>query len=269
MSKYSYLTVIYLGLLPCLLAQGPISGFMPSPGQLDVALTHSWETYDTFLDDTGQPTPRALDALSYNLFVEYGNSKTALVATLPYIRHNDDNKGLQDASLWLKYRNERSETTQGYHNWITAVGLAFPASRYPADNPLAIGRQSAMFSGRLLWQYEAKYGWFVQVQSGVDLQFAPTAQAAVPVLVRGGLGTARYYVDGWLERYQSMGGTPTGNNLSAGTGSSWTRAGATVYLPLRPWVGVFAGGAWVLGGRNIGESTRWNVGAVFRMVGKN
>ncbi len=264
MSKYSYLTLFYWGLLPSLLAQGPISGFLPSQRQLDVALTHSWETYDTFLNDAGQQTARSLNARSYNLFVEYGNSKTTLIASLPYIQHDNANKGLQDASLWLKYRNERTETAQGYHNWITAAGLAFPVSRYPADNPLAIGRQAAMFSGRLLWQYDAKYGWFVQAQSGVDFQFAPTAQAAVPILLRGGLGTARYYIDGWLERYQSLGGTSTGNNLSAGTGSSWTRAGATVYLPLRPWMGVFGGGAWVLGGRNIGVSSRLNVGVVFR-----
>lgn len=264
LSKHLCLTPFLWGIVQCLLAQGPISGFMPSDGQVDVAFTYSQERYDAFHGSDGQRVPRELNARSYNLFLEYGNSRTALVASLPYIHHDDDNRGWQDASLWVKYRNERTEKAQGFHNLITAVGLGFPVSRYPSDNVLAIGRQAATFNGRFLWQYDAKYGWFIHLQSGVDFQFAPTAQAAIPVLLRGGLGTARYYVDGWIERYQSLDNAGDSNNLSVGTGSSWTRIGGTLYVPLRPWVGIFTGGAWVLGGRNIGRSSRLNVGMVLR-----
>jgi hypothetical protein len=178
------------------------------------------------------------------------------------------NKGWQDASLWLKYRNERTEHPLGFHNLITAVGLSFPLSSYPNDNPAAIGRRAATFHGRFLWQYEARYGWFEHVQSGLDFQFSPVAQAALPILVRGGIGTARYYVDAWVEHYQSLNSNADNGNLAAGTGSTWTRMGGTFYVPITPYFGAFLGGAYILGGQNIGKATRWNAGGVFRLGAK-
>ncbi|PSR11062.1 MAG: hypothetical protein DA408_19935 [Bacteroidetes bacterium] len=250
-------------------AQGPISGFMPRPGQLDAAYTYSQEQYDQFFNADGDLQNRRLTARSSNLFLEYGaDAKTALVATASYLDHDQLNRGWQDASLWLKYRNERTEQPLGFHNLITAVGLSFPLSNYPTDNPAAIGRRAATFHGRLLWQYEARYGWFVHVQSGLDFQFSPVAQAAIPILVRGGIGTSRYYVDAWVEHYQSLNGNPDNGNLAAGTGSTWTRTGGTCYVPVTPFFGAFVGGAFILGGRNIGKATRWNVGGVFRLGAK-
>lgn len=248
-----------------LFAQGPINGFMPKPGQLDAAFTYSQESFSEFFNENGERINRSIDAISYNLFLEYGaDEQTALVFTAPYIINNDDNKGWQDAGLWLKYRNERDERPLGFHNFITAIGLGFPMSKYPNDNPNAIGRRATTFQGRFAWQYDAKYGWFVQLQSGIDFQLAPDAQGAIPILIRGGLGTSRFYFDVWLEQYQSLQGNANGGNLSAGAGSTWTRTGGTFYVPVTNWLGAFTGGALILGGKNIGQSTRWNVGLVFR-----
>ena len=248
-----------------LLAQGPISGFMPKPGQLDVALTYSQENFDTFFDDEGAKLDRTINASSYNFFLEYGaDERTALVVTAPYIINDDANRGWQDAGIWLKYRNDRDERPAGYHNFITAVGLGFPLSKYPNDNPQAIGRRATTFQGRFAWQYDAKYGWFVHVQSGLDFQLAPTAQGAFPILLRGGLGTRHFFFDVWLEQYQGVNGNSANENLASGTGSTWTRTGGTFYVPVRPWVGLFTGGALILGGKNIGQSSRWNLGVVFR-----
>lgn len=258
---------LFLSLFSAVLvmAQGPINGFMPKPGQLDLALTYSQESFDEFFNENGDKVSRNIDATSYNIFLEYGaDENTSLILTAPYINNDEDNRGWQDGSLWLKYRNDRTERERGYHNWITAIGLSFPMSRYPNDNQNAIGRRATTFQGRFGWQYDAKYGWFVQVQSGIDFQMAPEAQLAVPVLVRGGLGTSRYYFDVWLEQYQGLQGNNSNDNLASGTGSTWTRAGGTFYVPVQRWLGVFTGGALVLGGKNIGQSVRWNIGVVFR-----
>lgn len=251
------------------LAQGPINGFMPKAGQLDAAFTYSGENYTEFFDENGDLISRSIDATSYNLFLEYGlDPKTALLVTAPYISNNPENQGWQDGSLWLKYRNERIEQTKGYQNFITSIGLSFPLSSYANDNPFAIGRRATTFQGRFLWQYDAKYGWFVSAQSGIDFQFAPEALAALPILVRGGIGTRRFYADAWVEHYQSLQSTVSDSNLATGAGSTWTRAGGTFYVPLTSWVGVFTGGAVILGGKNIGNSTRWNLGIVFRANGQ-
>ncbi|MEL7220999.1 MAG: transporter [Bacteroidota bacterium] len=247
-------------------AQGPVNGFMPQDGQVDLALTYSTEQYDNFWAGDGSNEERSLEGFSYSAFLEYGlDAKTSLVFTVPYIEHNSLNKGWQDASIWFKYRNERTEKQQGISQFITAIGLSVPVSQYPNDNPLAIGRRSTTFQGRLIWQYNANYGWFINIQSGIDFQFAPIAQGAAPFLIRGGLGTSRFYTDIWLERYQSLNATADINNLAAGTGSSWTKSGFTFYVPIQNWVGIFTSGAIILGGRNIGQSRRINLGAVFRL----
>ena len=266
MEKRCILSLIFILITLNIWCQGPINGFMPKPGQLDAAFTYSQETFDTFFDEDGKKTSRNIDATSYNIFLEYGaDERTAIILTAPYIMNDEDNRGWQDAGLWLKYRNERNERPLGFHNFITAIGLGFPLSRYPNDNISAIGRRATTFQGRFSWQYDAKYGWFVQVQSGIDFQLAPEAQGAIPFLVRGGLGTSRFYFDVWLEQYQGLQGNANNNNLASGTGSSWTRTGGTFYVPLQSWLGVFTGGALVLGGKNIGQSTRWNAGMVFRL----
>lgn len=257
---------LFLGLCISLHAQGPISGFMPQPGQLDVAYTYSQEKFEQFYNELGTRIPRNLTSRSHNLFLEYGmNAHSSLVLTAPHINNGGTNQGWQDGSLWLKYRNQRKERPQGFHNLITAVGLSFPLSNYANDNPAAIGRRATTFNGRFLWQYEARYGWFLHIQSGIDFQFVPIAQSAIPLLIRGGLGTSWFYADLWFEHYQSLNGSPADGQLVAGTGSTWTRLGATLYFPIRPWVGWVGGITQVVGGRNIGASLRWNTGFVFRL----
>ncbi|WP_367390062.1 hypothetical protein [Lewinella sp. LCG006] len=268
MQRFCLQLFLLLFCIKALHAQGPINGFMPKPGQLDAAFTYSTESYSKFHNENGDLIDRNIDATSYNLFLEYGlDPKMALIVTAPYISNDLDNQGWQDGSIWLKYRNERIEQNKGYHNLITSIGLGFPLSSYPNDNVFAIGRRATTFQGRFLWQYDAKYGWFISAQSGIDFQLAPEALAALPILIRGGIGTSRFYADIWLEHYQSLQSTVSDPNGASGAGSTWTRTGGTLYVPVTPWFGVFTGGALVLSGKNIGKSARWNLGAVFRMNG--
>lgn len=261
----TFLYFFFLLVLNCY-AQGPVNGFMPKERQVDLAFTYSTERYDNFLAGDGNKEERKLEGYSYSTFLEYGlESNTSLVFTVPYIEHSRLNKGWQDAGLWLKYHNGRTEKQSGVSHLITSVGLSVPVSSYPNDNPLAIGRRSTTFHGRLIWQYNDNYGWFINLQSGIDFQFAPIAQGAIPFLIRGGLGTSRLYTDIWLERYQSLNGMADINNLAAGTGSSWTKSGFTFYIPIQNWVGIFTSGAIILGGRNVGQSRRINLGVVFRI----
>lgn len=247
------------------LAQGPIGGFMPKAGELDVAAAYSYESFDTYFLEEGSEA-RNLITRSYNLFAEYGlNANSALVATLPYIYTQDDNRGLQDASLWLKYRNSYSQAATGTHSVITAVGLSFPLSNYPVDNSAAIGRRATVFQGRLVYQFNHESGWFIHGQSGIDFQIAPDALAAWPLLVRTGFGGPYFYVEAWYELVRSLETSEQGAAAIGGTGSNWNRLGATLYIPLTPWFGLVGGGAYILSGSFIGQATRWNVGGVWKI----
>ena len=258
---------LFLATLP-LAAQGPISGFFPRPGQLQLAANYSIETYDTYLR-ADEAIDQTLDSRSYSLFAEYGLAdNNSLVFTLPYVDNGGDNRAWQDAALWMKYRNLLREVDHGSHTLLTAVGLSFPVGNYAADIPLAIGRRATVFGGRLVWQYQDYNGWFISMQSGIDFQIAPEAVAAWPVLLRAGWGTPWFYVEGWLERYTALDTAPVNNNLAAGVQSSWLRTGGTLYFPVRPWLGVQGGTAYMLDGEFIGQSLRWNMGVVFQFGGK-
>lgn len=263
----SFRIALYCFLPFTMFAQGPISGFMPQKGQWDIAATYSQEDYDDFFDSSGTIEPRSISQQSINFFLEHGfNTKTSLVITAPYISHDERNKGLQDASFWLKYRNERSPKDHGHLNFITAFGLSVPLSQYPTDNQAAIGNRASTIHGRLLWQYDANYGWFIQIQSGLDFQFSPDAVAAIPILIRGGIGIKRLYADLWFERFQSLTGTPQDGAQTAGTASTWNKMGGTIYVPVKPWIGAFVGGSYILSGKNIGQGLRLNAGLVFRII---
>ena len=271
MNKKLFLALLLLaswaGLLP---AQGPISGFLPRPGQWQVAANYSTESYDTYLQEDGEIFQR-LDSRSPSLFAEYGlAANNSLVFTLPYIDNGPGNRAWQDAALWFKYRNQLREVAHGRHAVLTAVGLSFPVGDYPADNLAAIGRRATVFGGRLVWQYQDDNGWFLHLQSGIDFQIAPEAAAAWPVLLRAGWGTPWFYVEGWLERYTALetAARTNGGNLALGVNSSWLRTGGTLYFPVRPWLGVQGGMAYILDGKNIGKSLRWNTGVVFQFGGE-
>ncbi len=265
--KLSLFCLSLLTPLAGLLAQGPISGFMPNPGQTDFAITYSEETFDTYYFGR-QKQNIDLHTRSYNFFLEHGLSqRTAIVLTVPYLKIDDINKGLQDGSVFLKYRNFYQAAANGELNLITAVGLTFPLSKYPTDTQNPIGQRATTFSGRFQAQYKFNSGYFVNLQSGFDFRVIPDAQTAIPLLFRMGYGAPWFYIDGWLEYFHTI-NTGVDTNIGAGSGSRWLRAGGTFFVPVTPYFGAFVGGAWILSGQNIGLSRRWNVGGVLRLGGK-
>lgn len=256
---FLYCTVFSIALF----AQGPISGFLPGAKTTDIALGYSFETYDSYF--FGQDKrEQMVDATSYNLFVEHGiSSKASLVLNLPYIAIDEENSGLQDATIALKYRNQRKEYDSGNLNFITAVGLTFPISSYPKETVNAIGAGAFQFQGRLVMQYNWNYGTFLHIQSGFDFQLIPVARTSIPIQVRAGMGASKFYFDVWME-YMNALNAGVDNTVAGGEGSSWFRVGGTFYYPFTPDFGAFLGGAYVLSGENIGQSSRINTGVVYK-----
>ncbi|MEM6396665.1 MAG: transporter [Bacteroidota bacterium] len=245
-------------------AQGPIAGFAVPKGEVAIALNYATEHYDTYLNPDGDED-RSLTAMSYSLFVEAGlGDQTAIVVSLPYVETNDENSDFQDASIFLKYRNLESRDGEARHWLHTAVGATFPIGNYPTDGEFAIGQQAFVFQGRLVYQYQHDQGWFLSALSGIDFQLSPDSRAVWPLLFRAGYGAPWLYLEGWLEFVTALDGTQGAETALAGTGSSWTRTGATVYAPITPKFGVQVNGAWILGGEFIGRSTRLGGGVVFK-----
>lgn len=252
---------------PSLSAQGPVSGFPVAQGEMAVAPTYAVERYDTYFGADGTQENRAVTTHSYSLFVEAGlNDLTSLIATLPYLRTNERPGSLQDAALWLKYKNLDQRATSGAHRVFTAVGLSFPVGSYETTGIAALGQRATVFQGRLVYQYQFDSGFFLHAQSGIDLQFAPDTRSSWPLLLRSGYGNRHVYVEGWVEFVTALNAGPAVQTATAGTGSSWQRTGLTLYAPLRPWLGIVGGATTVLGGEFIGRSLRLHTGLVCKLL---
>ncbi|PHI18984.1 hypothetical protein CEQ90_15195 [Lewinellaceae bacterium SD302] len=265
MKPFYFLAILFFWATSFMYAQGPISGFKPKVGEVAIALNYANDSYDTYFLDEGKEA-RELTANSYNLFIEAATgSKTSIIATLPYISVDDDNQGLQDASLWIKYNNLQDVKAKGLHNVFTAIGLSFPVGDYAIESDRAIGQRATVFNGRLAYQYQSNSGWFVNAVSGIDFQLSPESAVNWPLLLRSGYGGKYFYVEGWLEFVRALEVGTVDQSALAGSGSSWNRVGTTLYVPITKWLGLNAGGAWILSGDFIGKSTRYNLGVVFKI----
>lgn len=262
------LSILLLIALPLatVLAQGPISGFPTPKGETAIAISFSVEHYDTYFLPEEAQEARDVETISYSLFLETGLSdNTSLVVTLPWMRTNDRTGSLQDGSIWLKYMNLDRRQAHATSRFFTAVGLSVPVGDYETDGIAALGQRATVFQGRLAYQFQHDDGWFLHAQSGIDFQIAPEAQSAWPLLLRTGYGGKYFYTEAWVEWVTALESGSGVQTATAGTGSSWRRIGATLYFPARPWVGVNLGGAWVLGGEFIGQSSRLSAGLVFKL----
>lgn len=240
---------------------------MPGRKITDVALSYSTESYSKYLFGEEERTI-ANTIQSLSLFIERGISDSfSLVLSLPYLWIDDKNRGLQDATLFIKYRNEHKRFEKGALDFITAVGLSFPASGYTIDSETPIGERATVFQGRFLGQYKFDMGLFLHLQTGINFRLIPTAQSSLPLLFRVGFGGRRYYVDGWLE-YLTTFNAGVDDQVFGGAGSKWVKIGGTLYYPITSKWGTFIGGSHTLSGKNIGLAARWNTGMVYKLIPK-
>ena len=256
--------ILFLLLNASLLAQGPVTGFMPGKKSWDFALSYGQEQHSNYLFGD-EKTPLENQNQSLSLFIERGFSDSfSLVLSVPYVSIDEVNQGLQDGNLFLKYRNREKIYDRGRLSLISAIGASFPLSRYPNDTETPIGERAVSVQGRFLVQYDFNFGLFLHLQSGVNFRIIPTAQSSVPVLLRIGFGTRHLYIDGWLEVLNTINaGVDTA--VFGGSGSNWTKIGGTLYYALTPKIGLFLNASQTLGGKNIGLSSRWATGVVFKI----
>jgi len=244
--------------------QGPISGFFNPKGTFDLAIAYGQESYQRYR--LGRETiARPTTISSWSIFSEYSfRNGSSLVFTLPYLEVEGGDLGWQDAQLFLKLRTHHSRGNRGQNTRAVALGLSFPVAAYDTESEGALGQQALRFQARVLRQYQSDNGFFVQIKTGLDFQLAPEAQFAIPVLGRLGYGGNWFFVEGWVEWYESF---SEGNvqQVTGGTGADWWRLGSSVHLPIVAGLGGGFQGAWIPAGQNIGLSTRWGVYIHYRL----
>ncbi|MCB0705849.1 MAG: hypothetical protein KDC34_11090 [Saprospiraceae bacterium] len=256
---------IVFGLLPILqtgFSQGLTDGFMKAKGDGTLAFTYSHERAETYFFGE-QEQYINLTTRSLSAYLAWGISdKFNLVASLPYMRNDSLNSALQDATVALKYQNGQKTLVNGRLKTLTILGFQFPASKYPTTTAQPIGARNNSFIFRFLTQYESNQGFFAHFQTGFDFRIFPEQQFGIPVIFRAGYGTSHWYVDAWIDYFQSLDNSAD-VRVFGGGGSRWVKTGGTVYVPIGRKFGVFGGGAYILSGRNIAKSWRLNAGLLW------
>lgn len=211
-----------------------------------------------------------------------------VIAALPYIKTSTSagnlmgQKGLQDASLWLKYRffkNDKGLSLQGI------VGGSMPASNYVPDFlPMSIGLQAKSATGRLLVNYKHKTGIYLTAHASymirskihVDrdsyLSYSKvynTNEVAVPnatdVAARLGYLKKGIQAEVFLERFACVSGDEIRRNDMPFPTNKMEMNNVGAYVKYQPKnIGVNARVNYVLNGLNVGQTFGYSVGLLFQ-----
>ncbi len=251
-------------------AQGPIDGYMKQGGEADFAFSYGYDHYTKYylgkeLQDTFNRTYQ-----SASLFLAYGfEDNLGLVASIPFLWTDKNNRGFQDAQFFLKYRPYQKELKTGRLDIITAGGITTAISSYKispeSNNP--IGERPTIFELRTVAQHNFKNGFFVMGKTGISYKIKPRTQFAIPNLIKGGYGHSKFYTDFWLEFFYTL--NAEANIVPLGQeGSTFIKFGGTLYVPIGKYFGTFINAAYTPYGRNIGKSPRLGAGFVLKILPK-
>lgn len=271
------------------IAQSPVSGFMTPKGKGAVAVSYTSEKYSTVLlhPATSEVVPvfNEVQVTSASLFGTYGISdKFNVVVGLPYITakgnategtlkalgYQNERKGVQDGSLFLKYNPYTWEMGENKINFIVAAGVKAPLGSYKVEEGLqsilAIGNRATNITGLAIAQFRSKSGFFASTQAGYSVRTGDVPNAVIGE-IKTGYGASRFYVDAWYAGQISQGGV---NVLGEGfkgvfpeTDVTYNRFGVNVFVPLVKGFGISGAFTQYLNGRNVGKSTGFSGALIY------
>ena len=263
-------------------SQPAVDGFMKGKGNGSIVLSYSWEQYDEFYAGTNKvvanETPvRAwggeITTQSISLFGIVGlTDNIDLILNIPHVSAqgagvdtiDQDVGGLQDASLFIKWRPVAVETGGGTLSFLGALGFATPLSDYEADQVLSIGNQATRADLRLLTHFQSNGGLFGELQAGYSLRSNDVPNATL-LSAKIGYAAEKFYIDVWSDTQISDSDAP---DIGPGipfsqTRVNYTQIGVSVFVPVVSSFGVSAGFGQYVSGRNVGLSTRFSGGLVY------
>lgn len=274
MKKVVYSLLVYFSMTP-LYGQGILDGYMKGKGNLDIALSYSFEESNRYYRGA-ELVPVVTRINSGGLFAVYGIlNNLDVVTSIPYVKVNET-AGLQDGGFYLRYRPIRKAMKKGgYLNWMIGGGVNLPLSNYALDNIGAVGLQVTSFDARTIVQFDFPKNGFIQLQGGYlwRYDFLDDGQSIdVPnnwqVSMKLGLTAGPAYFDLWLDVQNAIGGNDDALNAEIPLQTfavSYVKVGGTIYVSLTNHFGIFANFATILNGRNTIQSNRGGLGIVIKI----
>lgn len=289
------MAAIIAGLSAPMWAQTPMDGIMMSHKELCFGLNFTQDTWDEYWEGTFKREDGNFGVVrrqTITPMVAYGVTKRLnVLASLPWVRTHASQgqmagvSGLQDWGLWVKAKAWQS----GHFSLLGVAGVTGPASNYLPDYmPLQIGLGAVEGSLRGIARLEGEKGLYAWAQAGYHVRSHTTVERTyyytthgnysnrvdMPNAITYGFTLGSWMLERTLRTELTFDGlyTTAGHDIrrqDVGFPSNkriFTRAGglAQYFLPKNQRWALTAAGSYVLNGRNVGQSTVWSAGLLYR-----
>lgn len=250
--------------------QGRVDGFLKGQGNMDIALSGSYEGNSQFIGN-GSTFNISRNIIATSAFIAYGiNKKLDVNVSLPFISVNGKERGVQDGSVFLKYKFYSLNLNSSiYINFLIAGGFSSNFTDYQTGGANALGQKAKALDIRPVFQVYFPKSVFATVQTGFTYKFDPVPNA-FPLAVKIGIAKSKFYADLWYDYQHSFGGIdyPTSDSFRK-LGVSYHKIGGTFYKPIKSKLGVFIGASYTIAGRNTAKGFGVNAGVVLKHNKKN
>jgi hypothetical protein len=215
--------------------------------------------------------------------------KLNILAGLPYVTTQASagnllgQKGLQDLSLWLKYKLAENEKGLSIH---VVGGASTPVSNYVADFlPMSIGFKSKTLTGRIIGHYQHNSGLYLTTHGSftgrsniaVDRdaylaygRMINTNEVALPNTVDGSLRIGylkkAIQAEAFLERFACIGGDDIRRNDMPFPTNNMKMTQVGAYAKYQPKnIGINTRVNYVTSGLNVGQSLGYSIGILYQI----
>jgi Putative MetA-pathway of phenol degradation len=276
-------------------SQTDIDGIMMEKGAFCIGPMAGYSSWKNYWEGTLKRDNLNLGKVStsmYNIMGNYGiSNKLNVLFGMPYLKTKASagqlkgQKGLQDLSLWVKWKAYSKKIGQGRLSLFAIGGFSFPVSNYTADLlPLSIGLKSKNLSIRAMADYQ-RGSWFGTVsgtfvrRSNIELdrtayyttEIHYTNEVKMPDAfsfnVRAGYRDKGLIAEAFADNWTTNGGFDiTRNNMPFPSNKmNATRVGFNFKyeMPFHRQLSLTGNAFTTVAGRNMGQSGGFNAGVFY------
>jgi Putative MetA-pathway of phenol degradation len=276
-------------------AQTDIDGIMMEKYGFCVGTMYGYSSWKNYWEGTLKRENLNLGTVSASMFSLMGNygiaKKLNVLFGLPYIKTKASAgqlkglDGIQDFSLWLKWKAFSKKISSGRLSLFAIGGFSLPATNYTADFlPMSIGLESKTLSLRGMADYQ-RGSWFGTVsgtyiiRSNIELdrtsyyttEMHYTNEVKMPDVasfnIRAGYRNNGLIAEAVFDNSYTLGGFDiTRNNMPfASNRMNASRIGCNFKydMPFHRQLSLTGNVMTTVGGRNVGQSTGFNAGVFY------
>ena len=280
--------------LACL-SQTDIDGIMMEKNAFCIGPMFGYSSWKNYWEGTLKRENLNLGTLSTQMYSVMGNygitNKLNVLFGLPYVKTKasagqlNGQEGVQDLSLWIKWKAFSKKISSGRLSLIAIGGYSFPISDYTADFlPMSIGLESKNLSLRGMADYQ-RGSWFgtvsstYVVRSNITLdrnsyyttEMHYTNEVDMPDVasfnIRAGYRDKGLIAEAVFDHWNTLGGFDiTRNNMPfASNEMDMSRIGFNFKydMPFHPQLSITGNVMTTISGRNVGQATGYSAGIFY------